>query len=63
MIREGKTFQVPSLMQAGQARACRRWTCRSSAWCLEKKFFKCAIEKANDEEFLQKAIAKIRGQI
>ena len=58
MIREGKTFQIPSLMQAGPgAGHADAWTWRSSVWCNAKKITaEAALEKASDKESFKRKL-------
>jgi twitching motility protein PilT len=60
MIREGKTFQIPSLIQAGQAVGMQTMDMALERLLVQKKITaEAALEKALDKESFQKAIVKI----
>jgi twitching motility protein PilT len=61
MIREGKTFQIPNAMQAGQAQGMQTMDMTLERLMNEKKITpEAAMEKASDKESFQKAIEKAR---
>ncbi len=64
MIRDGKTYQILSVMQAGQTQGMQTMDMSLERLMLEKKISpESAFDKASDKESFQKAIAKMRGQL
>jgi twitching motility protein PilT len=62
MIREGKTFQITSVMQGGQAQGMQTMDMALERLLLEKRILPDeAFEVANDKEAFQKVLAKLRG--
>ncbi len=60
MIREGKTFQIPSVMQAGQAQGMQTMDMALERLVLDKRVtFAEAYEKASDKENFQKLQARV----
>jgi twitching motility protein PilT len=59
MIRDGKTFQIASLMQAGQAQGMQTLDMALERLVLGGKItFEAALEKASDKESFRRALAK-----
>jgi twitching motility protein PilT len=59
MIREGKTFQIPSVMQAGQAQGMQTMDMALERLFLDKRVrAEDALEKVSDKESFQKVVAR-----
>ena len=61
MIREGKTFQIPSVMQAGQAQGMQTMDMALERLVVDKRVSPDeAYEKASDKEAFQKVVARAK---
>ncbi len=61
MIREGKTFQIPSVMQVGQAQGMQTMDMALERLVLDKRVLpEDALEKVSDKESFQKVVARVK---